>query len=185
MLPEKNLRESLCSVEPISPDRQQRLRDEIARTVDVPLSGGKRMYYILLMAGLAIGVPGAVYGIGFDAEHRWVWALSLGGATLYIAWIWHILRRGSEPLRIMRHISKSFASIGAMFAFFLIFHGLENPSLVGLFWALLGLLICLLMSFINLWNRVIAAERMTREQILRVEYRLADLSSKLVPPTRP
>lgn len=179
MLPEKNLRESLFSVEPISPDRQERLREEIARTIDAPLSTGKRAYYILMLVGLVI-VPGTLYGIGFDADH-WMLALSLAGVTLYVAWIWYILRRGAEPLWIMRHLSRSFASIGAMFAFFLIFHGLENPSLVGLFWALLGLLVCLLMSFINLWNRVIHAERITREQILRVEYRLADLSSRLAP----
>jgi hypothetical protein len=32
----------------------------------------------------------------------------------------------------------------------------------------------LFMSFINLWNRVITAERTIREHILRVEYRVAD-----------
>ncbi len=57
----------------------------------------------------------------------------------------------------------------------LIFYGLQNPSLASVLWALLGLLVFLLTSFINLWNRVITAERTMREHILRVEYRLADL----------
>ena len=40
-------------------------------------------------------------------------------------------------------------------------------------YVVLGLLLFLLLSFINLWNRVLTAERTMREHILRVEYRLA------------
>ena len=72
-------------------------------------------------------------------------------------------------------MSKASQGIGAMVAGLLIAYGLQHPSLTSVLWALLGLLVFLLTSFINLWNRVLTSERTMREQILRVEYRLADL----------
>ncbi len=175
MLHENNLRENLFSAEPISAERQQRFREELARIVEPRLSRSSRLYYIMGLLGSVVGLPGAVCGVLFDAEHRWAWALGLLGWTASAGWIFHILCRGAEPLRIMQGLSKAFAGIAGLVAGLLIFHGVQSPSLAGVFWALLGLLVFLLMSFINLWNRVITAERTMREHILRVEYRLADL----------
>ena len=81
----------------------------------------------------------------------------------------------------MQSMSKAFAEIGGLVAGLLIFHALQAPSLAGILWALAGLVLFLLTSFINLWNRVIATERTMREHILRVEYRLADAASRLPP----
>jgi len=173
---ENNLRESLFNAEPISPDRQQRFRGELAQILEPRLSRGYRLYYIMALIGLIAGLPGAVCGVLLDAEHRWIWALFLLACTAFAGWIVYILRRGAEPLRIMQGMSKAFAGIGALFAGLLIFYGLQSPSLASVLWALLGMLVFLLTSFINLWNRVITAELTMREHILRVEYRLADLN---------
>ncbi|MHB0961064.1 MAG: hypothetical protein ACYC0X_21660 [Pirellulaceae bacterium] len=170
-----NLREALFSAEPINPERQQRFREELAQIMEPRLSRSYRLYYTMSLVGLVVGLPGVVCGVLIDAEHRWIWALSLLGYSVFAGWIFHILRRGAEPLRMMQGMSKAFAGIGAIVAGLLIFQGLQSPSLVSVFWALLGLLVFLLASFINLWNRVITAERTVREHILRVEYRLADL----------
>ena len=67
----------------------------------------------------------------------------------------------------------------------LILLALRSPSLAGVLWALLGLLMFLLTNVINLWNRLITAERTMREHVLRVEYRLADLATRLPTPTKP
>jgi hypothetical protein len=37
-------------------------------------------------------------------------------------------------------------------------------------------------SSINIWNRVLPAGRVTREHLLRLEYRIADLASPVAPP---
>jgi hypothetical protein len=169
------LRESLFNAEPISPQRQQRFREELAQIVEPRLSRGYRLYYILALVGLISGLPGAVCGILFDSEHRWMWSLFLLASTIFAGWIVFILRRGAEPLRIMQGMSKALEGIGALVAGALIFYGLQNPSLASVLWALFGVLLFLLTSFINLWNRVITAESTLREQILRVEYRLAEL----------
>lgn len=175
MSPENNLRESLFDAEPISPQRQQQFRGELAQILEPRLSRGYRLYYIMALIGPIAGLPGAVCGVLLDAEHRWLWALFLLANTAFVGWIAYILYRGAEPLRIMQGLSKALAGVGALFAGGLIFYGLQNPSLASVLWALLGVLVFLLTNFINLWNRMLTAERTMREHLLRVEYRLADL----------
>jgi 4-amino-4-deoxy-L-arabinose transferase-like glycosyltransferase len=172
---DNNLRENLFNAEPISAERQQRFREELAWIVEPRLPRSHRLYYITSLVGLIAGLPGVVCAALFDSEHRWIWALCLVVYVAFAGWIVFILRRGAEPLRIMQGMSKAFAGIGALVAGLLIFYGLQNPSLASVLWALLGLLVFLLTSFINLWNRMITAERIMREHILRVEYRLAEL----------
>ena len=82
-------------------------------------------------------------------------------------------------------MSKALAGITWAVALLLIFQALRSPSLAGVLWALLGLLVFLLTNFINLWNRLMTAERTMREHVLRVEYRLADLATRLPTPTKP
>jgi hypothetical protein len=178
-----NLRENLFNAEPISLDRQQRFREELAQIVEPTLPRSHRLYYTLSLVCLALGIPGAVCGLLLDAEHRWTWALNLLVFVPMAGWILYILRRGAEPLRTMQSLSKAFVGLSAFAAFLVIYLGIQNPSLDNVFWALLGMLIFLLTSSINIWNRVLTAERVTREHILRVEYRIADLASNLVPPS--
>ncbi len=175
---DNNLRDSLFNAEPISPERQQRFREELAGIVEPRLPRYHRWYYILALVGLVAGLPGAACAALFDTEHRFLWDLFLLVCIVFAGWIVYILRRGAEPLRIMQGMSKAFAGIGALVAVVLIFYGLQNPSLESVLWALLGLLVFLLTNIINLWNRVITAERTMREHILRVEYRLADLDRR-------
>ncbi len=78
----------------------------------------------------------------------------------------------------MQTMSKALVGISVIVAWLLIFHGLQNPSLAGILWSLLGVLLFLLTSSINLWNRVMTAERTMREHILRIEYRLADQAAR-------
>jgi hypothetical protein len=173
---ENNLRESLFNTEPISLERQQRFRGELAQILEPRLSRSYRLYYIVALVGLIAGLPGAVCGILFDTEYRWMWALFLLANIAFAGWIVYILLRRAEPLRTMQGMSKAFAGIGVLFAGLLIFYGLQTPSLASVLWALFGVLVFLLTNFINLWNRVITAERTMCEHILRVEYRLADLN---------
>lgn len=175
-------RDQLLNAEPISAERQQRFRDELAQIVEPALPRSHRLYYQFALVCLVIGIPGALCGLFLDAEHRLVWALNLLVFVPMAAWISHILLRGAEPLRSMQSMSKAFTGISTAAAFLLFSIGIQNPSVGSILWMLLGMLMFLLTSSINLWNRVISAERVTREHILRLEYRIADLASHLVPP---
>jgi hypothetical protein len=175
------LRENLFSAEPISLDRQQRFQEELAQIVEPRLPRSHRLYYTLSLVCLAIGIPGAFCGLLLDAENRWIWALNLLVLVPGACWTLYILRRGAEPLRAMQSMSKAFVGLSALAAFSLIYLGIQNPSLDRVFWALLAMLTFLLLNFINIWNRMITAERATREHLLRVEYRIADLASHTLP----
>lgn len=172
-----SLRENLFGLEPLSAERQQRFREELNQIAEPRLSPGYRLYYVIGVIGCMIGLPGAVCGLLFDAERRWIWALNLVVLLAFSGWILYILRRGAEPLRTMQEMSKAFAAVGLMLAGVLIVYGIGNPSLSSVLWSLLGLLSFLFVNFINLWNRVLTAERTIREHILRVEYRLAKMDA--------
>ena len=73
----------------------------------------------------------------------------------------------------MQSLSKTLSGIACMVAVLIIVIGMQEPSLSMVLWAILGLLFFLLMSFINLWNRMLTSERTIREHILRLEYRVA------------
>lgn len=176
-----NLRQNLFDAEPISSDRQRRFREELAEIVEPRLPRSHRLYYTLALVCILIGLPGAVCGLVLDAEHRWVWALNLLALVPTAGWIFYLLRRGAEPLPAMQTMSKALVGISVFAAGLLIWLGIQHPSLDRVFWALFAMLIFLLLNFINIWNRVLMAERTTREHLLRVEYRLADLASHVGP----
>jgi len=167
------LKDRLFDLEPLSPERQERFRHELAQIIEPRLPRVYRLYYIGGLVCLLVGLPGAVCGFLFDLEHRWIWGLNLVSLLTFAAWIFYILRRGSEPLSIMQSLSKGLSGIACLVAVLIAVIGIQEPSLSMVLWAILGLLFFVLMSFINLWNRVLTSERTIREHILRVEYRVA------------
>lgn len=179
----KNLRENLFNAEPLSLDRQDRFQKELAQIVEPTLPRSHRLYYTLSLICIALGIPGALCGLLLDVDHRWIWGLNLLALVPMAAWILYILRRDAEPRRAMQSMSKAFVGISAATAFLLVYFGIQNPSLDGVLWSLLGMLIFLLTSSINIWNRVMTAESVTREHLLRLEYRVADLAAHFAPPS--
>jgi hypothetical protein len=184
MSDEPSLRESLFQAEPLSAERQQRFRDELGQILEPRLPRSHRWYYILALTGSLIGVFGTACGVLFDAEHRGLQALLLLVWTAFAGWVFYILRQGAEPLRIMQGLSKALTGISFLVAGLLLYHGLQDPSPARILWALAGLLLVLLTSLINLWNRVLMAERTVREHVLRVEYRLAEMASRMGTPSK-
>jgi|GEM_PF-6088231 len=182
MSPGNSLRENLFNAEPISLERQERFQRELALIVEPTLPRSHKLYYSLTLACIAIGIPGAVCGLLLDVDHRWIWGLNLVGLVPMATWILYILRRGAEPRRTMQSMSKALVGISAAIAFVLVYLGIQNPSLNSVLWSLMGMLIFLLASSINLWNRVLATEGVAREHLSRLEYRIADLSSRVSQP---
>lgn len=175
---QSNLKDCLFELEPLSRERQERFQNELAQIVDPRLPRSHRLYYIGALICILIGLPGAVCGLLFDLEHRWLWGLNLSILLVLSAWIFFILRRGSEPLSIMQGLSKGLSGIACLIAVLSIVIDIQTPSLSSILWAMLGLLLFVLMSFINLWNRVIASERTLLEHVLRVEYLLTTSESE-------
>lgn len=170
---QNSLKDRLFALEPLSPERQEQFQHELATIINPRLPRIHRLYYVGGLVCVLIGLPGAICGFALDVEHRWIWALNVVASTVFAGWIFFILRRGSEPLSIMQGLSKGLSGISCLVAVLIIAMGIQTPTLSSILWSLSGLLFFVLMSFINLWNRVITAERTVREHILRVEYRIA------------
>jgi hypothetical protein len=126
MTPENNLRENLFSAEPVSPERQQRFRQELAQIVEPRLPSSHRLYYKFCLVCLVIGLPGAACGLVFDAEHRWIWGLNLLVLIPMAGWILHILRR-AEPTD-HAGMSKCACRHHPAVALLLIFQALRSPA---------------------------------------------------------
>lgn len=171
-----NLREGLFNAEPLSVERRQRFHDELNNIVEPKLPRSHRLYYTFAFAGAVMGVLGSAVGAVFDAQHRWLQIPMLGVWLLFAGWIFFILKRGAEPLRMMQSLSKALSGLSFAAAGVMVYLAMQAPTLGGILWVLAALLIFLLVSFINIWNRLLSAERTMREQILRVEYRVAEMA---------
>jgi hypothetical protein len=174
---ERELRAGLLGAEPMSAERRERFAAEMGEILEPRLSRGYRWYYGLFLASILMGLPGAVCGMVFDGEQRWRWVLMAAGELVCAWWVWHILRRGAEPLRSMQGMSKVLAGLSTAAAVVVILYGLRQPSMESILWGLLGVVACVFFNVINLWNRTLVAERSVRVQMLRVEYRLAEAAA--------
>src|SRR5438874_12924678 len=110
MTPENNLRENLFSAEPVSPERQQRFRQELAQIVEPRLPSSHRLYNRFWLVCLVIGLPGAACGLIFDAEHRWIWGLILPVVIPMAGLLLHILRRWGASLRTLQDRRRAIAA---------------------------------------------------------------------------
>jgi hypothetical protein len=179
MAREKSLREGLLEMEPLDAERQRRFRQEAAEILEPRLPRAYRWYYVGGFIGCVVGAAGSALAVASNAEHRWMEAGILAVWLLGAGWMGHIVKRGAEPLRAMQGLSKALAGLGMVGAALLIGRGLNEPTTVNVIWGLMGLLLFGVTWGINLWNRVILAERTTREQVLRVEYRVAELAERV------
>lgn len=173
MVNENDLKDRLLELEPVNPDRQQRFRDELTQIVNPPLPRLHRLYYMGAIVCLLLGLPGALCGLTLDAEHRGIWAFSVGSSLAFVGWLYLILKRGSEPFSMMQGASKGLSGLSFIIAAALIVMSIQSPSLASILWSMLAMLFFALMTSINLWNQMIASERTVREHILRLEYQLA------------
>jgi hypothetical protein len=174
---EREMRAGLLGAEPVSAERQERFAAEVGQILEPRLPKAYRWYYGLALAGNLVGLLGAVCGLVFDAEHRGQWVLMVVVIVAASGWIMHILKRGAEPLRAMQGMSKVMAGLSTAAAVAVTLYGLQYPTMEHVFWALLGVVACVFCNVINLWNRMITAERNVRVQMLRVEYRLAETAA--------
>jgi len=148
MLHEKDLRDNLLSAEPLSPQRQQRFREELAQIVEPRLSRGYRLYYIVTLCCAVSGLP--VQPAASRSTRR---TAGFGRCRCWPLQPWRVDLAHppprAEPLSAMQGMSKAMAGISVVVAGSLIYHGLQRPSLAGILWAMLGVLLFLLTSSIN------------------------------------
>jgi hypothetical protein len=182
-----NFRDRLLDAQPTTPTLREEYRAQLENLLvqtHTPRSriGGITLLVICLaiVAGeirALIVYPG---GPGF-----WTAALTmLGACAVVAAWIIRDLRRGKSLRKDTFKVSEIFYGAASILTVVQLFRGLRAPadpaSTFGLLFMLAFLAVCATWSIAN---RITAATLETREGLLRIESRLADLAERL--PKRP
>jgi cytochrome bd-type quinol oxidase subunit 2 len=181
--PAPDLREKLLSLQEVSPAMRNSYRQELEAMLRPPLKTRSALLGIVLLV-LLLGCT--ILIVRADVVYH-VRGLMLAGhvalAVAFIAASILILRE----LRQRRHSQKSVASISGILTVaagtltvVALLIGLRSPSdpksLFGAFYVFVFYFACAIWS---IENRIASAELASREQSLRIEYRLADLAERL------
>jgi hypothetical protein len=176
------MRESLLGLEPLNPQMRQRFEQQVRDIYDAKLTRGARLYWRLFLAASLIGAAGSAFGLlpGPHARSFWlslflvaVWAAN----SAICAWV---LVRGRVDSRKQFAAGKFASGVAFLIVMVSFAYAMTDPrrpeaAIYGIYaLALFGLV-----SGINLWNRICEADYHTQEHALRLEYRLADLASRL------
>ena len=176
------LRARLLEAEPVNPDRRRRLEQEITGMFEHRLSRGGRLYWtISLVAAAAFAALGAAVLArsetdGFLKIVWWVYTLANAG---FVALAAAILRAGRLDVRRFLGWAKLSPALTLVVVSILFARAANDPSTEALLWVLFGI-ICLLVALaVTVYNRVVSAELAQREQMLRLELRVLELTERL------
>ncbi len=179
-------RDRLLKMEPLTPALKERYEQEIHAMLEKQLTGIGRWVWLgsailglgftLLFGTSAIMLPG-----GFPIWGRVGFAL---GALFGIGWAIlgiKVFRRGSLDLKLDSKVATGL-TWGFVVMLVTLFMVVAPDSIVGLRMIISGL-VFLVIGVVFLLRHVIEqAELKTREKLLEIEYRLAELSETMRPP---
>jgi len=178
----ESFRDRLLDSESLSPESRAAFEREITTIVRPKLTRGGRWYYAAFLIGLmCVAVNSVVLAIVFRNNAAVAVVNLLVGVSCLVAAVpvFLVLRRGAENFAIQQAFGKALPGVAlAATCGLLVYAGYEIDS-APLLWPAFGLLFFLMTSFINLYNRTIAAERTMREHLLRLEYRVVELAERL------
>jgi hypothetical protein len=181
-------RERLLRAEQITPSLKDRYDKEIQMMIEKKLTGfGRWVWLVQAIASLAFAVFLGVLAVTLPAAFPWPGRLGLAGGVVFsIGWAIlgiRVFRRGLLDLKID---TGAVAALSWCLPVFLvtIFMVWAPNSIAGLRMILFGL-VFLVMGAVFLIRHVIEqSELKSREKLLEIEYRLAELTEALKPPTR-
>jgi len=178
-------RKRLIDLEPMSEERNEKLRQEIKIMFEPKLSRFEMMYWGMSVAGSTFFAFGALVIVLFapvETPVRTLWG-SLGALNaLGAVFILLALRKRSINLRHQFALGKALVGVTLLITILILINAIARPSLENLAWGLVGLTSLVLMAMIALHNQVLSTELNTRERSLQLEYRLAELVEKLGEP---
>jgi hypothetical protein len=178
-------RKRLIDLEPMSAERNQKLREEIKIMFEPKLTRFEMLYWGVSVAGSTFFALCALVLALFAPVEMSVRALwgSLGALNAFAAvFIVLALRKRSINLRHQFALGKAFVGITLLITILILMNAIARPSLENLAWGLVGLTSLVLIAMIALHNQILSSELNTRERSLQLEYRLAELAEKLGPP---
>ena len=178
----------LLDAEPVSPARRQRLEQEINAMFENKLSHGGRVYWsVSLAAAVALAALGAaVLAWGrMDGPLRavwWVYTLANVGFVVLAA---GVLRAGRLDVRRFASWGKLSPALTLLIVILLLARAVAEPTTEAVLWVLFGITCLIVALTVVLYSRMTAAELVQREQLLRVELRVVELTERLGAAAKP
>jgi hypothetical protein len=173
----------LFESEKMSPVLKASYQDELNNMLEPKLTTGRALPGIALLAILVVGIAAIVRNLlVFDAKPLVVLSwIVLGSAAAWAVYLImrDLLRRRHSPKSVFS-ISQAFFCAGGAMTVAALLAGMSDPSNpASTFNAMFGFVFFFTCAEWVTNNRIAAAELAAREQMLRIEYRLADLAERL------
>jgi hypothetical protein len=183
---DSDFREKLFSAQEMSPILRDTYRRELDAIVHETPTARSRLFAIILLVICLGVVAGEIRAMIIYRGHP---AFYLGAATMLIAcatvafWIVRDLFRAKVPRKGVYRVSEMFYGAAWILVVVQLLRGLSAPSdpasTFGVLFVFTFAAVCTNWSFAN---RITAAELASKEQLLRLECRLADLAEHLRKP---
>ena len=177
---ESHFRDELLKRERVTPSLKERHDQEIREMLEAQLTRPGRMVWgVAAVAGLGFAVVFGTMAVMLPAGTPWQARAGLaGGVPFGIAWAFlgfRILRRGAINLKVDAGIYAGLAWVLPVFlsTMFLVW---APDSIAGLRLILSGLVFLVGGAVFLLQNNIAQAELRSREKLLEIEYRLAELT---------
>jgi len=146
------------------------------------MSRWEKVYWGFAAAGMlmfAICAVPMVFFVPMAANARMTWGIygvlnAVGAAFL----LWR-LRKGSMNLGQQIKAGGAAVAVANLIAVLLLIYAIANPTLENLAWGMMGITGLVLAATIAVHNQVVASQLNSREQTLKLEYRLAELIEKI------
>ena len=194
--PPPTLRDQLLNIEPLDPQRQRQLEQQVRDLVSPKITGLQWVYwagFVVCGALMALFFCRSISGLsGRITPHvgsgpelfmlgMWVYLLlSVLGAVLAL---YFMIRRRVDT-RVQLRLGMIMPAGAFMLIVISFLYGCDDPghkpeaTWLGVY----ALAAFAFTSTITLWNRIVAADQHAKEHMLRIEYRLAELAERLPPP---
>jgi hypothetical protein len=135
---------------------------------------------LLLMVGIVVGEVRAMLVYSGDARFYVAATIMMAACAFAAAWIARDLWRGKSVRKSSFKVSDLFYGAAGLLTVMQLMHGMEAPSnpasTFGVLFMFVFLFVC---GAWSLLNRIASAELSTREEMLRIECRLAEISERL------
>jgi hypothetical protein len=173
----------LFESEELNPVLKESYQQELNSMLEPKLTTRTALPGTVLLVILLIGIAAIVRNLFvFEAEpHVIVLWLVMGGASIWVAYLIlrDLVRKRHSP-KSAYSISQAFFAAGGLMTVAALIAGMSEPANpVSTFSALFAFVFFFTCAEWVTNNRIAAAELAAREQMLRIEYRLADLAEKL------
>lgn len=179
-----SFRDRLLAVEPLSPNSQQQLQQELRtmfiRELRMP---GRIIFSIVAIFSLAIAALCGYLALT-RSDLPLLARIGLGTGTLFsLAWVAlaaHILRKGAINLRVDNRTMAAMTWVFTvlMMTFFLMLGMSIEDRLLGVMMIAYGLVFLIGAAVYLLATRIEQAELSTREKLLELELRIAELCER-------